>query len=178
MPAAVAVPLIVGGIGAAATVAGAKMSSDAAGNALDFQKEQAEADWKNQEATRKANFDQWQAEQQRKGSIGQMFGLPAANIPAYVPTTDPRYTSGGSSSGSMGPAIAGIGASLTPAAIAAAKLRTTTPSTTPPTPAWGAPLPGSVASMPIVNPGAITMPPPLTDWASAMPGTNYGIGSY
>jgi len=81
----------------------AKLETDAASHAadiqgassteaLDFTKQQAEADWKNSEITRSANYGQWAAREGRLGSLGQMVGLGARDIPAYVPTQDPNLT--------------------------------------------------------------------------------------
>ena len=75
-----------------AALKAAQLDADAKAKALDFQKQQAEADWKNQEIVRKANYDQWVAQQQRKGSVASLFGLPAPSIPDYVPSVDPSYT--------------------------------------------------------------------------------------
>lgn len=81
-------------IQADANTKAAQLQAGAQANALAFQKQQAETDWQNQEVTRQANYNQWLADTQRKGAIGSLFGLPAPNIPAYVPTIDPKYTTG------------------------------------------------------------------------------------
>lgn len=69
----------------------ATLQSKAAADALAFQKQSAENDFKNQELTRQANYNQWAAREGRVSTFGQMLGLPARNIPAYVPSQDPNY---------------------------------------------------------------------------------------
>lgn len=121
MSAGTATALIVAGIAAAGTTAGAvyaankssgaaehaadvttqastkaaDQQSTAAANALAFQKQQAENDFKNQELARRANYDLNAAREQRVSSFGQMLGLPARNIPGYVPSQDPNYLANG-----------------------------------------------------------------------------------
>jgi hypothetical protein len=106
------------GAGAAASVYGAhkqadsateaaKLSTDAATHAadvqaqsnreaLEFQRQQAEAEWQNSEVNRRGNYDQWAAKRRNIGSIGQFLGLGGGgDIPAYVPSVDPRFVAGG-----------------------------------------------------------------------------------
>lgn len=105
-------PLVaVAAISAAGAVTGAGIQSHAAGSAadkqtqaanhaadvqgqsaheaLDFTKQQAERDQANFETTQKANYGQYAARQGRLSSLDQLVGLPARDIPAYVPTTQP-----------------------------------------------------------------------------------------
>lgn len=69
----------------------ADLQSKAAADALAFQKQAAENDFKNQELTRQANYNQWAAREQRLSSFGQMLGLGPRDIPAYVASQDPAY---------------------------------------------------------------------------------------
>ena len=124
MPAAIAIPLALAGGTAAAGIIGSKIQSNAsehaadvqtqaaeqaaqlqsqsAANTLAFEKAQAEADYKNQEIARQANYQQWAANANRLGSLGSsMYGLPARNIPAYVPSVDPGYTGAGAVNSSL-----------------------------------------------------------------------------
>ena len=100
-------------IGAAGLVAGAKISSkasnraarlttDAANHDADvqaqsareaetFARQQAQNQYLNDEAIRRANYDQWAAQQARFGSIQERLGLGPRNTPAYVPGVNPGY---------------------------------------------------------------------------------------
>jgi hypothetical protein len=116
MPAAIAIPLIVGAASAGASVYAAKKQSgaaqdaarlqtasadksgelqaQAARDALTFQQQQAATDAQRFETTQKSNYDQWAARQGYQSSIGSMLGLPARKIPGYVSSMP-----GGSSQG-------------------------------------------------------------------------------
>lgn len=61
----------------------AELQAGGATQALDFTKQQAALDAERANATQKANYDQWAANQGYRSSIGQMLGLPARNIPDY-----------------------------------------------------------------------------------------------
>lgn len=100
-------------IGAGASVAGGAMQSRAAGNAAReqrraadaaaaeqrrssesaerFQREQAQHTWAQQEADRRANYDQWVARERRLGSIAEALGYGRREIPDYVPSTNPGF---------------------------------------------------------------------------------------
>src|SRR2546429_297363 len=69
----------------------ADLQAKSIADALGFTKQQAEGDWRNQELTRRGNFDQWAATQGRLGTLGEMFGMRPRYIPPYVPSEDPRY---------------------------------------------------------------------------------------
>lgn len=58
-------------------------------------RQQSEADYQNQEVARRGNYDQYRAQRSRLGTLGAMLGLPAPEIPDYVPSVDPRFTSDG-----------------------------------------------------------------------------------
>jgi len=115
MPAIAAAPLFwgavaAGGAAAAGQIIGAKMQSGAAKTAaqlqtesankgaelqaqstreaLDFQKAEAAKARQDAEVTRRANYDQWAAQQRRLGTLGQLLGLPSPEIPGYVPLGD------------------------------------------------------------------------------------------
>lgn len=90
-------------VDAANHAADVKAQSDR--EALDFQKQQAETQWQNDEGNRHANYDQWAAKRRNIGSIGTMLGLGGGgDIPAYVPSTDPRFgASGGPAPPPAGP---------------------------------------------------------------------------
>ncbi len=116
MPAALLVPLITAGVTAggvalaaheassgtqhaaditsAATQHGADLQKQSADAALAFQKQQAEQDYRNQEITRQANYNQHAAVLSQRSSLGQSLGLPAITQPAYVPSQDPGFTGG------------------------------------------------------------------------------------
>lgn len=64
----------------------ADVQSKSTADALDFQKEQAAQDQANFNSTSGANYGQWAAREGRLSSIGQALGLPARNIPAFVPS--------------------------------------------------------------------------------------------
>lgn len=66
-------------------------------------RQQSEAEYQNQEVARKGNYDQYRAQRSRLGTLGAMLGLPAPEIPDYVPSVDPRFTSDGTAA----PAAAG-----------------------------------------------------------------------
>lgn len=73
----------------------ADQQKKAADEQLAYQRQQAENTFRQQEADRKANYDQWAARQTRLNSIGAALGYGAGTtIPAYVPMTDPNYTAG------------------------------------------------------------------------------------
>ncbi len=79
MPAAVAVPLITGAIGGAATITGAKMASSANKRATEAQAKanaDATALAQQQEATRKSEYDAQVAEQKRQFDITEQNKLP------------------------------------------------------------------------------------------------------
>jgi hypothetical protein len=107
MPAIVWAAIVAAGGTAAGQIVGAKMQSGAAKKAaelqtssanyaadkqaqatqqaLDFQKAEAAKARLDAETTRKANYDQWAAQQRRLGTLGQLLGLPSPEIPGYVP---------------------------------------------------------------------------------------------
>jgi hypothetical protein len=81
---------------AGAVTHGADLQAKATADALTFQKQQAEAAYQSNEATRKANYDQWAAGQQRMGSISELYGGTAPRqLPAYVSQPDPNLAPGG-----------------------------------------------------------------------------------
>lgn len=80
----------------------AKIQSEAAKYAADllakgqaenlaWLKQQAEADWRNAEANRHANYDIYAAGERRMGQLGDLIGVHNREIPGYVPTEDPRF---------------------------------------------------------------------------------------
>lgn len=100
-----------------AQLGAAKIQDDATQRTEAFQRAQAENTYQNSEVSRRGNYDQWVAAQHRLGTVGQLLGMPDREIPAYVPTIDPRYTSAGTAA----PPVAGApapgaapGASATP----------------------------------------------------------------
>lgn len=118
MPAVLALPAFWGAVGAVGTGVGmavaanesagamrdsANTQADAAGKAaqlkaasdakaLEFEREQAQSLWANTESTRQANYGQYSAAQGSQNQIRSAFGLPAIDIPAYVPTSNPGFT--------------------------------------------------------------------------------------
>ena len=75
-----------------ASNAQAKAQTEAANNAERFARQQAQNAYQNDEATRRANYEQWVARERRLGSIGASLGYGNREIPAYVPGVDPRFT--------------------------------------------------------------------------------------
>lgn len=114
MPAAVAIPLIVGGLQTASTIYSAKKQSDANKRAADiasksasdsaalqkqssddtlaFTRQQAQNDYRNQEITRRANYDQYAASQNRLKFLDSEVGLPERQVQDYVASQDPNFT--------------------------------------------------------------------------------------
>lgn len=66
----------------------AQLQSQANTQALDFEKQQAQQEQANYEAAQKGNYDQWRAREERVSQLGPLVGLPARQIPDYVPTTN------------------------------------------------------------------------------------------
>lgn len=63
----------------------ADLQSQAADKSLAFQEDQAKIDQANAEATRRANYEQWRAGQERLRPLDALVGLPERAIPDYVP---------------------------------------------------------------------------------------------
>lgn len=80
---------------AAASKYAADLQDAASKRSEAFTRQQAESDYQNQETTRSANYGQYKAQRSRLGTLGAMLGLPAPEIPDYVPSVDPRFTSDG-----------------------------------------------------------------------------------
>ena len=76
----------------------ADIQAKAAADALAFQRQQAEADWRNSEITRQANYEQWRSGQQRLSPLGELLGLGPRQIPGYVPSIDPNLNPSSASS--------------------------------------------------------------------------------
>jgi hypothetical protein len=88
--------------------------SQASANQLAFLRQQATYDAASAEANRAGNYDQWAAKQRQLGTVGQALGLPARDIPAYVPlpaygggTTAPAPGTG--PAGTVAPGVVGPG---------------------------------------------------------------------
>lgn len=64
----------------------AEQQAKSTAEALAFQKQQAAQDQANFNSTSGANYGQWAAREGRLSSIGQALGLPARDIPAFVPS--------------------------------------------------------------------------------------------
>jgi hypothetical protein len=78
------------------------LQAGAAHDALGFQESEASRNQANFEATQRANYEQWAAQQQRMSSLGQMAGLPARNIPGFVSTNTYMPNGAGPASGAHG----------------------------------------------------------------------------
>jgi hypothetical protein len=98
----------------AATKYASDAQSQSAANQLAFLKQQAGYDAASAEANRAGNYDQWAAKQRQLGTVGQALGLPARDIPAYVPlpaygggTTAPAPGTG--PAGTVAPGVVGPG---------------------------------------------------------------------
>lgn len=81
----------------------ADVQAKSAADTLAWQKQQAENDYRNQEATRRANFDQWASGMGAKNSVRAALGLGRVNVPVYVPSVDPNY--GGDPNTGAGPSV-------------------------------------------------------------------------
>lgn len=64
---------------------GADLQAQSTREALDFQKSEAARSAANEEVTRRANYDQYVAQQRRRSTLGQMLGYAPIEIPPYVP---------------------------------------------------------------------------------------------
>lgn len=100
MPAAVIGAIISAAATTGGTIYAVKKSQQAADASLQAERETTAAQTKSNdkalsyqyaadEANRRANYDQWAAREGRLSTLGGMLGLPARNIPAYVPEPDP-----------------------------------------------------------------------------------------
>lgn len=87
-------------IQADAATKAAQLQAQSNAQALAFEEAQAQQSLNTQNATGLGNYNQWAAQQQRLSDFGQMLGLPARNIPAYVPIPGATGTSA-SASGSV-----------------------------------------------------------------------------
>jgi hypothetical protein len=86
---------------AAAAKYAADIQAKANADALAFQKQQAALNAQQANAVQQANYNQWASQQRAASDFGQMYGLPARNIPAYVPLPgSDGSTSGAASNGS------------------------------------------------------------------------------
>lgn len=85
----------------------ADLQQKQAAAALQFTKQQAETDWRNQELARQANYDQWRAREGSVSAFGQTVGLPSRSIPAYAAGIDPNYTGGGGAPATLAGAAQG-----------------------------------------------------------------------
>lgn len=92
---------------AAAATDAAQIQSKTAADTLAFEKQQADQTQSNTETTRKANYDQWAAQQQSYNAVRQQLGLAPLSIPAYVPLSTTSF------SGNTG--VTGTGTATAPA---------------------------------------------------------------
>lgn len=70
----------------------AELQDAAAKRTEEFLRQQAENQFLNSEVTRRGNYDQWRAREQRFSNLSQELGAGARDIPDYAPGVDPRYT--------------------------------------------------------------------------------------
>lgn len=63
----------------------AQIQAQSAAQALEFDKQQAALSAEQQAAAQFGNYQQWAAQQQRVGGLGQLLGLGPRQIPAYTP---------------------------------------------------------------------------------------------
>lgn len=68
----------------------AQQQAEASRRAEEFQRQQAQVKWIADETDRRANYDQWASREKRLGSVGEILGWGQRDIPAYVPSPDPR----------------------------------------------------------------------------------------
>ena len=81
---------------ATAATEGARIEDQAAQRREAFERQQAQAQWADAEAARKANYDQWGARQRALNAFRQKYGYAPMEIPEYVHSQDPRYGGDGS----------------------------------------------------------------------------------
>lgn len=94
-------------IGSAATSRSADLQKQANDEALAFQRQQAEAAWRDSQRVEQANYAQNAAHEQRLSTVGQLLGFGARDIPAYVPGVDPHFDTGATPLPSTSPQSAG-----------------------------------------------------------------------
>jgi hypothetical protein len=87
----------------------AELQSQGNREALQFAREQAEADYQNYEVANRANYEQNAARERRLGTLGGLIGRSPREIPAYQASIDPNFTGGGRPGGAPGGAPAGGG---------------------------------------------------------------------
>lgn len=74
---------------------GADLQKQSTDEALKFQREAAENDFRNQEAARLANYQQYAARYRGAQSLGQTIGMNLPDAEPYVPGIDPNYAGTG-----------------------------------------------------------------------------------
>lgn len=72
----------------------ADQQKKAADEQLAYQRQQAENTYRQQEADRKANYDQWAARMASINSARKALGYTTVDVKPYVPMVDPQYTNG------------------------------------------------------------------------------------
>lgn len=108
----------------------AKLSTDSANHAADvgkqtndetlaFQKQQAEADWRNQETAQKANYAQYMAKYNAVKGLGGQMGFNLPDPTPYAGSEDPHYDTGGSPLPTSVGGAAGVGGPAAPGTSAA-----------------------------------------------------------
>lgn len=88
----------------------AELQSKSNADTLAFQKQQAQNEWKNQELTRQANYNQAKARLSTIAGVGNEYGLSGISMPDYVASQDPQFGGPGTIAG----ATAGPGTGATP----------------------------------------------------------------
>lgn len=71
---------------------------------LAFTREQAQNQWRNDELTRHANYDQYSYRANGARTLGDLIGFHLPDLPGYVASEDPRFTNGGSTAPGAAPA--------------------------------------------------------------------------
>lgn len=100
----------------------ADLTAKSNADALAFNKSTAENAFQNNEVGRQTTYGQWAAKEGRLGYLGDLMGLPARQIPSYIPGVDPHFD--GSTSGAppapaanYNPLMAAINAGQNPQAV-------------------------------------------------------------
>ena len=75
----------------AAITEAARIEDEAAKRAEAFQRQQAQQQWAEAEAVRRANYDQWSARQRSLNAFRQKHGYGPTEIPGYVASQDPGF---------------------------------------------------------------------------------------
>lgn len=86
----------------------ADRTAEANAQALDFERRMAQNAFANSEVGRRTDYGQWAARERRLGFIGDEVGMPAREIPDFIPGVDPQFGGSGGSGGAGGSSGGGM----------------------------------------------------------------------